>query len=152
LKQTLKYITFGAICAGLALAQGPAPNPATMVQHQVSRLTKELSLTSAQQAQATTVFTNEQTANQPAMASLKTAHTSLTAAIKSNNAADIATYAGQIGTLEGQMLANSSTANAALYSTLTADQQAKYHVGGGYGGHAFGAPGAGFRGHGAPQQ
>jgi len=119
-----------------------------MVQRQVQHLTKELSLTSAQQAQATTIFTSEHTANSPIMASLKAAHTSLTAAIKSNNAADIAIYSSQIGNLQGQITANGATANAAFYAALTGDQQAKYHVGGGAGGHGFGGPGASFRGHG----
>jgi Spy/CpxP family protein refolding chaperone len=149
LKQTLKYIAFGAICAGLALAQGSGPDPAAMVQHQVQRLTTELSLNSAQQAQATTIFTTEQTANQPIMASMQQARTSLTAAIKSNNTADIATLSGQIGNLEGQMMANAATANAAFYAILTQDQQAKYHVGvGGFAGRGFGGPAGSFRGHG----
>ena len=82
------------------------------------------------------------------MASLKTAHTSLTAAVKSNNTADIATISGQIGNLEGQMVQNNATANAALYAILTPDQQAKYHVGGGFAGRGFGGPGAAFRGRG----
>ncbi len=152
MNQTLKYITLGAICAGLTFAQGTAPSPATMVQRQVARLTKQLTLNASQQAQATTIFTTEATANQPIMASLKTARTSLTAAMTSNNTADIATIAGQIGTLEGQLLTNSSTANAAFYAILTPTQQSEYGVHGGYGGHGFGGPGAAFRGRGGPAQ
>lgn len=154
MKPTLKYIAFGVLCAGLSFAQStsPSPNPAGMAQHQVQRLTRELSLNTSQQTQATTIFTIEQTANQPIMASLKTAHTSLTTAIKNNNTADIATISGQIGNLEGQMLQNASTANAALYAILTTDQQAKYHVGGGFAGRGYGTPGAAFRGRGGAQQ
>ncbi len=58
---TLKYIAFGALCASLTFAQTTtAPTPVNMIQRQVQHLTKELSLTSAQQAQATTIFTTEQ--------------------------------------------------------------------------------------------
>jgi Spy/CpxP family protein refolding chaperone len=144
MKRTLTYISLAVFCAGLSLAQqGNAPSAAAMVQHQVQHLTQSLGLSSTQQAQATTIFTTEQTANQPIMASLKTARASLTAAIKSNNAGDIATLSSQIGNLEGQMVANAATANAQFYAALTPDQQAKYHVNGGFGGRTFGGPAAG---------
>ena len=152
MKQTLKYITLGVICAGLSLAQNTPPSPAGMVQHRVQHLTQALTLNSGQQAQATTIFTTEQNANQPIMASLKVAHTSLTAAIKTNNTVDIATISGQIGNLEGQITQNEATANAAFYGILTPDQQAKYHVGGGFAARGFGGPGAAFRGRGGSQQ
>ena len=45
MKPIVKFITFGAICAGLALAQHTPPNPATMVQYRVQHLTKVLTLT-----------------------------------------------------------------------------------------------------------
>ena len=145
MKRTLKYISFGILCAGLSLAQHTPATPATMVQHQVQHLTTQLGLNATQQGQATTIFTNEMTANQSVMASLKTARTSLTAAIKSNNTGDISTLAAQIGTLEGQMLTNSATANAAFYAILTPAQQAQYHVNaGGFAGHGWGGPGASF--------
>ena len=137
MKHTLKYIILGALCAGLALAQNTPPSAASMAQRQVQRLTQQLSLTSSQQTQATTIFTTEYTANQAVMASLQQARTSLAAAIKANNSGDIGTISSQIGTLEGQMTANQATASAQLYAILTADQQAKYHVGGGgFGGFA----------------
>ena len=68
MKSIVKFLTFGVVCAGLALAQRTAPDPAEMVKRQVERLTQTLSLTSAQQAQATTLFTtNAQTTNQSVM-------------------------------------------------------------------------------------
>jgi Spy/CpxP family protein refolding chaperone len=142
LKPIVKLITFGVICAGLSLAQRNPPDPAAMVQRQVERLTQTLSLTTAQQGQATTLFTTAQTANQPVMASLREAHNSLAAAIKSNDTASIASLSAQIGTLTGQMTANTSKADAAFYATLTPDQQAKYRpgVGGFVGGRGFGGP------------
>jgi Spy/CpxP family protein refolding chaperone len=152
LKQTLKYITFGVICAGIALAQRTPPDPAAMVQRQVERMTQTLALTSAQQAQATALFAAAQTANQAVMTSLRQAHTSLAAAIKSNDLNAIATLSAQIGTLTGQTTANSAKADAALYSTLTPDQQAKYTPSGGFGGRGFGGPGGPQRGARPPQQ
>jgi Spy/CpxP family protein refolding chaperone len=150
LKQTLKYITFGVLCAGLALAQRTPPDPAAMVQREVQHLTQTLSLTSAQQAQATTIFTASQAANQSVMSSLHQAHTSLAAAIKGNDANSIATLSAQIGTLTGQMIANTAKADASFYATLTPDQQAKYNPTGGFAGRGFGGPG-GFHGHGGQQ-
>jgi Spy/CpxP family protein refolding chaperone len=117
-----------------------------MVQRQVGHLTQTLSLTTAQQGQATTLFTQAQTANQSVMTSLHEARTSLAAAIKSNDTNAIATLTTQIGTLTGQMLANTAKADAAFYATLTPDQQAKYSPGtGGFGGAAFGGRGPGAR-------
>ncbi len=145
MRHTLKYVTFGLIFAGLTFAQTTAPSPTTMVQREVARLTKQLTLNAGQQAQATTIFTTEATANQPIMASLKTARTSLAAAVTSNNTAEIATLAGQIGTMEGQLLTNSSTARASLYAILSPTQQSEFTA---HGGHGFGGPGSAFRGHG----
>jgi Spy/CpxP family protein refolding chaperone len=153
MNRTLKYISLSVLCAGISLAQqGNPPTPATMVQHQVAHLTQSLGLNSSQQAQATTIFTTEMSANQPIMASLKTARTSLTAAIKSNNTGDIATISNQIGNLQGQMVANGATANAQFYAILTPAQQAEYHVDSGFGGRGFGGPAGAFRGRGGAAQ
>ena len=144
MKHTVKFLTLGILCAGLTFAQRTPPDPAMMVQRQVTHLTQTLSLTTAQQGQATTLFTQAQTANQAVMTSLHDARTSLTAAIKSNDTNAIATLTAQIGTLTGQMMANTAKADAAFYATLTPDQQAKYTpgTGGGFVG------GGGFAGRG----
>jgi Spy/CpxP family protein refolding chaperone len=143
LKRTLKYLTFALLCAGLALAQRTPPDPAAMAQRMVEHLTQTLSLTSAQQAQATTIFTSAHTANQSVMAGLRQAHNSLAAAVKSNDANAISTLSAQIGSLTGQAAANTAKADAAFYAILTADQQAKYNPSGGFGGRGFGGPGGG---------
>jgi Spy/CpxP family protein refolding chaperone len=150
LKQTFKYITFGVICAGLALAQHTPPDPAAIVQRQVQHLTQTLSLNSAQAAQASTIFTTAQSANQSVMTSLRQAHTALATAIKSNDLTSIASLSMQIGTLTGQMTANTAKGDAAFYGILTPDQQAKYNPTGGFGGRAFAGPG-GFHGRGDSQ-
>jgi Spy/CpxP family protein refolding chaperone len=109
----------------------------------VEHFTQALSLTSAQQSQATPLFTAALTANQTIMASLRQAHTSLEAAIKSNDSNAIVTLTAQIGTLTGQSMANTAKADAAFYALLTPDQQAKYTPNTGFGGRGFGGPGGG---------
>jgi Spy/CpxP family protein refolding chaperone len=102
-----------------------------------------LDLTAAQQAQATTIFTSEETALATVRTSMHTARTALQAAIKSNDVATIGTESTQIGTLTGEEVQARSTASAAFYAILTVDQQSKFDtlgpMGGGPGG--FGGPG-----------
>jgi len=112
------------LLAASVFAQGPG-NPPSPANH-VARLTTLLNLTAAQQAQATTIFTNEQTAIAALETQTKTAHTNLSAAIKSNQTATIDTLATQIGSLHSQTLNIQSKAQAAFYAILTADQQTKY--------------------------
>jgi Spy/CpxP family protein refolding chaperone len=118
------------------------PNVANMV----ARLTTLLTLTSAQQTQATTIFTNEQTAITPVLAQVKSARTSLTAAVHANETATIDTAAAQIGTFEGQLMDIRSKAQAAFYAVLTQDQQTKYTSLHGMGGFAGPGGAAAFRG------
>ena len=139
----LKCLTFGLLTGALAMAQRTPPDPAKMVQHRVARMTETLGLTSSQQSQATALFTAAETADQATMANLKTAHTSLAAAIKANDLNSIGTLSSQIGVLEGQLTASRAKTEASFYSTLTADQQAKYHVGGAGGFAGARRPGGG---------
>ena len=121
-------LTFLSLSASIVFGQQPhtRPTPAQMIAKRVSRLTTLLTLTSAQQAQATTIFTTEQTAVSGVAAAMKTARTALTTAVEANDTAAISTQAGQIGSLTTQSVTARSTANAAFYAILTADQQAKY--------------------------
>jgi len=142
-----------ALTTVLALAQyprprasgGTPPDPATMIQMRVAHLTALLGLTSAQQTQATTIFTNAYTAGQSIQTSLQTDRTTLSDAVKANTTTTIDQVSGTIGTLQGQLLAINSKADAAFYAILTADQKTTYdsmpHGPGGPGG-----PG----GHGGP--
>ena len=114
--------------------QGPPPgDPATMVQRRVQSLTTLLGLTDAQASQATTIFTNAQTAATPIQTNLGDARQSMRDAVKSNDAAAIDKLAATTGTLTGQLLAVQSKADAAFYAILTADQQAKLNELGGSG-------------------
>ena len=83
--------------------------------------------------QATTLFTNAATANATVHANLKTAHTALKTAVQGNDTAAINQAATTIGNLEGQSVANTSLADAAFYSILTADQKTKFASLGGHG-------------------
>ena len=100
-------------------------DPATLAARQVSLLTKLLTLTAAQQTQATTIFTAEITAVAALRTQIETAETALVTAIKANNTANITTQATLIGNLDGQIVALRAKADAAFYLLLTADQKTK---------------------------
>lgn len=104
---------------------GP-PDPATMAQHRVEMLTKILSLTSDQQKQALTIFTEAETSVSSLHDSMKRAHDSLAAAVKSNDENGISQASATIGNLTAQMTATEGKADATLYTRLTPDQQARY--------------------------
>lgn len=133
------------------LTNGSAPDPATMVANQVARLTTLLTLTTAQQAQATTIFTNALTAITPLQANEATARQALPAAVKGNATSTIDTLTSTIGSLSGQIMAIQNKADAAFYAILTSDQQTtlgqtNFLNGPGPGGFGPG-PGPGGRGH-----
>ena len=165
IKLSSSLLLAATFCAALVFAQGPRPrasdggtppDPTTMIQMRVNRLTTLLGLTDAQKSQATTIFTNAYTASQSILTSLQTAHQSLAAAVTANSAATIDQVSGTIGTLEGQLLAINSKADSAFYAILTSDQQTKFDAmphggpGGGFGPPAPGFGGPAFRG--APPQ
>ena len=157
-RNLMNVLAIGTLATGLMMAQqgphrgpgGTPPDPATMVAHQVERLTDQLTLTAAQQAQANTIFTNAATALTPLRSNLQTAHTSLGTAIQKGDTASIDNLSSQIGSLTGQEVDVQSKAQAAFYKILTADQQTKLgtsHGGfGGLGGMGRGPAGQGFSG------
>jgi Spy/CpxP family protein refolding chaperone len=114
------------------------PSPEQQVANRVARLTALLTLTPAQQTQATTIFTNEQSGLASISANMKTARTTLQADVEANNTAGIAAQASQIGNLTTQEVEATATANAAFYAILTPDQQTKYKTLGGPGGNIRG--------------
>jgi Spy/CpxP family protein refolding chaperone len=143
---------FAASLAGQApfgvLTSSTPPDPATMIASQVARLTKLLNLTTAQAAQATTIFTNAQTSVSPLQTSMNTARQALPAAVQANNAATIDQLSTTIGTLTGQITGAQNKADAAFYAILTADQ--KTTLGTNFPGPGFGVPGFGGPGPGGP--
>jgi Spy/CpxP family protein refolding chaperone len=110
----------------LAFAQAPTPtSSADQAQRQVKYLTTVLSLTTAQQQQAKTIYVNSATAEQTMHTSMRQAHDTLRIAVKSNDTASIDEAANTIGLLTAQMESARAKADAALYQVLTADQQLK---------------------------
>ncbi len=101
-------------------------DPTAMVQHRVDHLTKVLSLTPAQQQQATTIFTNAATSGKALHDQMRAAHENLKAAVDKNDAAGIDQASNAIGGLMGQMTATHAKVHAALFQVLTPDQQAKF--------------------------
>ena len=128
-----KMLPAAALLSVSLLAQGPfgiltsgtPQDTATIVANKVQRLTSFLTLTTAQAAQATTIFTNAQNAVSPLETALGGYRTSLQAAVKSNSTAVIDNLAAQIGTAHGQITAIQNKADAAFYAILTTEQKAK---------------------------
>ena len=133
----------GAFAQGPGGPHGAPPDAATMMQNRVNFLTSSLSLTAAQVAQATQIFTTASTASESIRTSQQSTRQSLAAAIKKNDVATIDSLALTSGQLSGELIAIESKADAQFYAILTADQQAKYdlmpHGGpGGFGPTGFG--------------
>jgi Spy/CpxP family protein refolding chaperone len=147
--RTFAVLAFTTLSASVLFAQrsGTPPTPAEMIANRVARLTTLLSLTTAQQAQATTIFTNQQTAESSLVSSMQAARTALKTAVQANDLTGIVTQATQIGSLTAQQVEIQAKAEAAFYAILTADQQTKYNQrpfggpGGPRGGGGFGGPG-----------
>ena len=103
------------------------PDPATRIQHHVEMLTSKLSLTAAQQQQATALFTGLQQNEQSIHDQMKAAHDSLEAAVRQNDAAGIEQAATTIGNLTAQMISGHAKVHATFLQSLTPDQQAKFN-------------------------
>ncbi len=151
----MKIALIAALFAGLAVvpsnAQPTPPDPATMIAHQVARLTALLDLTTTQATQVTTILTNAQSSIATIQTTLQADHTSLDTAITSNSTATIDQLSATIGGLQGQVLDIHSKASAQIYALLTSAQQTKLTSLGGIealGGGPGGPGGPGPRGRG----
>ena len=124
-----RFLLISTFATTLLFSQKPGnpPDPATVVQHRVNFLTTILSLTAAQQQQATTIFTDATTTALTVRTNLKTAHQSLGNAVKSNDTSNIDQVSISIGNLTAQQVSTEAKANAAFYQILTPDQQAKFN-------------------------
>jgi hypothetical protein len=115
-------------------AQGPGrgrgdrtpPTAAEMVERRVQMLTTLLTLDAAQQAQAKTIFTNENTDAAALRTKIETAQDALQAAVKgSASDSQIDQLAASVGTLHGQSLAVHSKAQAKFRNILNSTQKEK---------------------------
>jgi Spy/CpxP family protein refolding chaperone len=141
IKRFLTALIFLTLAAQCVLAQHTPPSPAQMVANKVSRLTTLLTLNPTQVADATMIFTTEQTAVTSIPASMRTARKALQTAVLANDVAGISTAAGTIGSLTTQEVTAQATANGAFYAILNPTQQAQYSKLGGPGGHGGGRGG-----------
>lgn len=118
-----------ALTAGMAFAQTAAAPAATgqaglKLRAAVrQRILKKLNLTDAQKTQAKAILQQAKTAAQPLRTQLQANRQALAAAVKNNDAAQIQSLATSQGSLQGQVLALRSAANAKFYALLTPDQQ-----------------------------
>ena len=116
----LKVTAFLALTSAFVMAQhGNPPDQATMVQHHINFLTKQLSLTPQQQQQATTLLTEVSNNAKTIHEQMKAAHDTLNAAIQKNDSAGIEAAASNIGNLTAQMTAAHAKAMATFRQTLT---------------------------------
>jgi Spy/CpxP family protein refolding chaperone len=120
-----------ALFAALALtlsaqAQWTPPTPAQMAQHELSHYSTLLTLSSEQQEQATSLFTEEASSSQTLRASERAAHKALETAIENNDTAAIQQTSATLGQLNGELTALHATTRAKFYALLSADQKTKY--------------------------
>src|ERR1700751_5009498 len=96
------FLLSSVVATSFALAQrsGTPPTPAEIAQRRVNFLTTQLGLSTAQQQQATTIFTSSATAAATVRDSMKTARQSLSDAVKSNSTSAIDQIATTIGGLD----------------------------------------------------
>lgn len=144
----LKVTAVLTLASVFAMAQhGNPPDPEKMAQHHLDFLTKQLSLTTQQQQQASTIFSEAANNAKATHDQMRSAHDSLKAAIQKNDSAGIEQAANTIGNLTTQMITAHAKAQAAFYQTLTPDQQTKMneieskHHGMGMRGFGHGGPG-----------
>jgi len=127
-----------------------------MVEMRVNMLAQRLTLTDAQKAQATTIFTQAANQTQSIHDSLRTIMNTVQTAVKSNDTATIDQQSVTYGTLSGQLMGIERKADAAFYAILTADQKTKFDARGPGGmmgpGGGFGGPRGQMRGPRPSQQ
>jgi Spy/CpxP family protein refolding chaperone len=152
-KAILGFLLSSTFVTTFLYAQRPGnpPPAADMAQRKVSMLTRQLTLTEAQQQQAATIFTSAIDSQSTAREGLRTARQTISEAVKTNNTAAIDQASATIGSLTAQLTSSDAKADAAFFQILTPDQQSKFRQfpgagAGGFGGFSRGQ-GRGPRGH-----
>jgi Spy/CpxP family protein refolding chaperone len=117
------------VAVATAFAQGgrTPPSPTDIANHHVKMLTTVLSLTSAQQQQATAIYTNSAKAEQTIREAEKGNRENLRTAVKNNDSASIDQIAGTMAQSNAQLTSIHAKADAAFYQILTPDQQSKFN-------------------------
>jgi Spy/CpxP family protein refolding chaperone len=139
-----------ALMMGAALLAQPPAGAHDPSQRIENMLTRTLSLNATQQGQVHTILANAQVQSQAIHDQLKPLRTSLIAAIKANDSAQIESLNQQISPLQQQLDVIHSKAAAQIYAALSTDQQTK--VGNALGMLMGGGFGPGMRHGGPPKQ
>jgi Spy/CpxP family protein refolding chaperone len=112
--------------AAITLAQPPqGQGPRHFGGDMETRLTRHFGLNAAQQNTLHTALEEERTQTKGMMQQMHTLHQSLAAAVKAGNSGQIDSVTQQISTLEQQRSSIHAKQMIKVYSTLTAEQQAK---------------------------
>ncbi|MEO8053328.1 MAG: periplasmic heavy metal sensor [Acidobacteriota bacterium] len=139
-----------ALTMSAALLAQPPAGMRDPGQRMENMLTRSLNLNATQQGQVHTIMADAQVQSQGMHEQLRPLRTSLIAAIKANDSAQIESLQQQISPLQQQLDTIRSKAAAQIYAALSPDQQAKVGdaigmlMGGGFG------PGQGMRRGGRP--
>jgi Spy/CpxP family protein refolding chaperone len=138
------------LMVGAALLAQPPAGMRDPSQRIENMLTRTLSLNATQQGQVHTILADAQVQSQAIRDQLKPLRTSLLAAIKANDSAQIESLHQQISPLQQQLDVIHSKAAAQIYAVLSPDQQTK--VGNAIGMLMGGGFGPGMRRGGPPKQ
>lgn len=119
-----------ALAAGIAVAQTPATGTQQVpFRHPVfghQQMMQALNLTTAQQQQANTIFSDARQKAQPIRQEIRQNRGALYAAVKANNVPEIDRLSSHQGELQGAALAVRSEAMAKFYAILTPEQRTKW--------------------------
>ena len=132
-------ITAITLMLGAALLAQPPAGMRDRGQRFENMLTRSLSLNATQQGQVHTILADAQVQSSAIRDQLKPLRTSLLAAIKANDSAQIESLHQQISPLQQQLGVIHSKAAAQIYAALSPDQQTKVGnaigmlMGGGFG-------------------
>jgi len=132
-------ITAIKLMLGAALLAQPPAGMRDRGQRFENMLTRSLSLNATQQGQVHTILADAQVQSSAIRDQLKPLRTSLLAAIKANDSAQIESLHQQISPLQQQLDVIHSKAAAQIYAALSPDQQTKVGnaigmlMGGGFG-------------------
>jgi len=140
MKPRLVFVTTAiTLMLGAALLAQPPAGMRDRGQRFENMLTRSLSLNATQQGQVHTILADAQVQSSAIRDQLKPLRTSLLAAIKANDSAQIESLHQQISPLQQQLDVIHSKAAAQIYAALSPDQQTKVGnaigmlMGGGFG-------------------
>ena len=137
MKTVMQFALIGALAAGIAFAQAPAPSPSgnpqagghstarNMARQHMANIAQKLNLTDAQQKEFHAIFQQAHQDAMPVQQELMANREALAAAVKADRTADIQQLATARGKLVGQMTAIYAQARAKFYQTLTPEQRVK---------------------------